>query len=292
MTRIIKKYSLKQAKTDLPRRKSADNKYNAGKVMVIAGSLGMWGAGVLAAQAAARVGAGFVYWSPLVGANLRQQIQFSLKNPDFMWAPDIQEDAKKWSALKINAFLMGPGLKSNNKLDVVFKKLLKEKTRFVVLDAEALNYLAKNKKLQNSLPSSWVLTPHEGELARLMQTTSAKIRTDRKSWVQKAQDKFQCIVVLKGHNTLIANEKYIFEIQSGNAALAKAGTGDVLAGMIAGFLAQGLQSLNAASLAAYVHGKMADDWLASKKDILSLRAVDLVHNLPLTLAALRKEIKS
>lgn len=284
MIRIIKKYGPKQAQADLPSRKSTDNKYNAGKVMVIAGSRGMWGAGVLAAQAAARVGAGFVYWSPLLSSNLHQQIQFSLANPDFIWAPALS----KWRTLKINASVLGPGLKQAQKLNVVFKKLLKEKTKAVVLDAEALTYLAQNKKLQEKIPSTWILTPHEGELARLMQTTSAKIRANRSGWLQKAQDKFKCVVVLKGHKTLVANEKFIFEVQAGNPSLAKAGTGDVLAGMIAGFLAQGLAPVSAAALAVYAHAKIADDWIQMKNDILSLRAVDLIQELPKALAALRK----
>jgi NAD(P)H-hydrate epimerase len=167
------------------------------------------------------------------------------------------------------------------------RQLLKDpKAKNIVIDADALNICAENKWL--SLPSSWIATPHEGELARLLEVSARSIRKDRISAAGKAQKKLGCVVLLKGHKTLVATSRKIYEIQSGNAALAKAGTGDVLTGMITGFLAQGLSSVEAACLGAFVHGLIADRWVQAGNDPLSLLTSDLLAALPQTLSWIRK----
>lgn len=97
-------------------------------------------------------------------------------------------------------------------------------------------------------------------------------------------------MLLKGYRTLIADGTSVFEIQSGNPALAKAGTGDVLTGMITAFISQGLTPIASAKLAAYVHGYIADNWIKSKKDILSLMASDIIQQIPESLFQIRKKI--
>lgn len=261
------KYSKAQAKKDLPVRKASDNKTRGGKCLVIAGSKGMWGAATLTAEACARVGAGYVYLNPTSSGFP------TVKHPDFLI--NTEKNFSKFQAIAI-----GPGGKPSQ-MGKWIKKALKCKT--VVLDAEALNYLAKTKI---KLPTSWILTPHEGELSRLINVSSSMIKKDRVKYLKIAQKKYGCIILLKGHRTLIADAKNIFEIQSGNPALAKAGTGDVLTGIILGFLSQKLDPIKAACLGSFIHGYIADQWI-KKNDILSLVATDLIKALPSAIKKLR-----
>lgn len=271
----LKKYSLKQARLDLPKRYTNANKTVGGKCLVVAGSYGKWGAAILCAEAAARSGAGYTYiFDPKKNFP-------SFKNPDFLLSSNLKDFAA------FHSIAIGPGFTNHSELKKIIFKLAKANFANVVLDAESINMLAKLKTIP-PLPSTWIMTPHEGELSRLLKVSSDTIRADRKKYVQLAQKKMGCVILLKGHNTLIASAKSIFEIQSGNAALAKAGTGDVLTGMIAGFLSQKLDPICAACLASYGHGLIADLWIRSKKDVLSLLASDLIKNIPQTLHVIRK----
>lgn len=269
----MKKYTQKQAQRNLPDRKRSDNKTRGGKSLVVAGSVGMWGAAVLAARACARSGAGYVYVS---SKNFP-----STKYPDFLLL-NPKSQLETFSAVAI-----GPGLNRKQEVRQWIQKCLRNKCTRVVLDAEALNVLSAWNKAPR-LPSSWIMTPHEGELSRLLKVSSQKIKKDRMKYVRLAQKKFKVIVLLKGHRTLVCDDLNIFEIQSGNAALAKAGTGDVLTGIILGFLSQGLPATHAACLGAFVHGFIADEWIQNGSDILSLMASDIVEALPLALSKIRK----
>lgn len=272
--RISKKvYSMKQAKKALPRRTLRDNKTVGGKALVVAGSHGMWGAAVLTAKACARVGAGYVYVS---------DHKFpSVRHPDFL----LLNTKKNFN---FSALAIGPGLSDSDLVRRWIQKCIRNGQKKVVLDAEALNVMARWKKAPQ-LPSTWILTPHEGELARLLGVSSSQIKMNREKFVLAAQKKFKTVVLLKGYRTLVADGFKVFEIQSGNPALAKAGTGDVLTGMILGLLSQGLSSSEAACLGAFVHGTIADHWVKEGNDVLSLMASDLVDRLPTVLKFLRTQ---
>lgn len=273
-----KKFDLKQATKLLPVRKVSANKATAGRSLIIAGSKGMYGAAVLTAKGAARVGSGYVYV-------LTDGKKFDhCKHPDFLTV--VWKNRK--SIPNPLAIAIGPGLGKKSQTWVYLQWLVKSSADCVVIDADALNIVAK--KNVSKLPSSWIATPHEGELGRLLNLPSTWIRKNRLKAVRMAQKKLGCIILLKGHHSLLATDSETFEIYSGNAALAKAGTGDVLTGMITGFLAQGLEPKSAALLGAYVHGKIADDWLHAKKDMLSLMASDLINAIPDTLYNLRMKI--
>lgn len=261
----------------LPRRGPRDNKATAGKCLLIAGHEGMWGAAVLAATAAARVGAGYVS----LYTDLKKSPFTSVRNPDFLTADSRK---KKLSELKYSAVAIGPGLGVTSQTKKYLNELLKIRPANVVVDADALTVLAENNL--GPLPSTWILTPHEGELSRLIQIPAEKIRADREKYVRQAHRKLKAIILLKGHHTLIAADGKIFRCLTGNPALAKAGTGDVLTGMIAGFLAQGLAPLEAAKVAVFLHGSLADDWIR-RKDVLSLMASDLIENMPRILKKIR-----
>lgn len=274
---LLSKFNRIQARKLLPKRKKTDSKIAGGKSLIIAGSEGMFGAAVLAGSAAARVGSGYVIL-------LTDQKKFSsAQHPDFLVADWKQ---KKISDIKFTAVGIGPGIGRSAQASELLQQLLKLKIQNVVIDADALNLHALNKN--RLLPKTWIATPHEGELSRLLNIPAEVIKKNRISAVKQAQKKLGCVVLLKGSKTLIATDEKIFEIQSGNRALAKSGTGDVLTGIITGFLAQGLSPQEAACLGAYVHGSIADKWIKDKKDYLSLMASDLLTAIPQALKNLRE----
>lgn len=271
------KFSHRQAKALLPKRQKTDHKAIAGKSLLIAGSRGMFGAAVLAATAAARVGSGYVIL-------MTDSDNFSsVRHPDFLLMNWKKSKISELSTLSVG---IGPGLGKSKIALKLLKQLIISKIQNVVVDADALNLVAENGLWP--LPTTWIATPHEGELARLLGASSAKIRQDRRGAILSAQRQLGCLVLLKGYRTLIASPVGNYEIQSGNPALAKAGTGDVLTGMITGFLAQGLSVKDSACLGAFVHGWVADEWVREKKDPLSFMASDLLHALPESLARIRR----
>ena len=274
-----KTYTQTKLKKLLPSRKKSSSKIDGGKVLIVAGGTGLYGAGILSALAATRSGAGYTYL-------MSDLSRFPwLKCPDFIVHP----------ISKINKFLkvhhdvviaVGPGLGINLKTKKIIHSLLKSKTKKVILDADALTILSQLKI--SSLPSSWILTPHEGELARLLSVSSQKIKSDREKYIQIAQKKFGCTVILKGAETLIINQDNLFNSTTGTLALAKAGSGDVLLGMLAAFYAQTNDPMSASILAASIHGLASKEWLKEKNDYLGMRPVDLIERIPKTMALLRK----
>lgn len=274
---MLSNFGKPQARALLPRRSETDNKSHGGRCLIIAGSEGMFGAAVLSATAAARAGAGYV----LLLTDLKK---FPIcQHPDFLTADSKK---KKIKDLKFNSLAIGPGMGVSSHSLKLLKEVLNLKIKNVVIDADALNLCAQNKIFK--LPATWVATPHEGELARLLGVSSDQIQKNRIKSVQLAQKKLGCVVLLKGHETLVASSAETKKIKSGNVSLAKAGTGDVLTGIIAALMSQGLKAVDAASLGAYIHGAIADFWLSEKKDELSLMASDLLELLPLVLNRIRK----
>lgn len=272
----------------LPVRGQRSNKSHGGRVWLIAGSRKYPGAAILAATAAGRIGAGYVGLSMSGGSQLLNSFK----------APDILPLAFKRSVLREfhpNAVAIGPGLgkakMAQGQARKAFQFLRKQSQIKVVIDADGLLAIGRGP-----LPSHWILTPHSGELARMLGWQVSQVDRDRDRAAREAQRKYGCIVVLKGHRTLIAapgkatskrSEVRLFRNLSGNSALAKAGTGDVLTGMIAGLLAQNVEPLAATRLAVWLHGHLADCWIASGHDHLSLLASDLIAMLPTVLASVR-----
>jgi hydroxyethylthiazole kinase-like uncharacterized protein yjeF len=260
----------------LPTRKTHDNKSAGGKCLIIGGSEGMNGALILSATACSRVGAGYVY------------VHYDDKKiqlpPDF---PVLKKISLK-NLKQFNAVAIGPGLKNSFKNKKLIQILIKSKMPNVVLDAGALEMLSEMKI--KKLPATWILTPHEKELSRLIKWPTGQIKTHRKQSAKKAYQMFNCLILLKGQQTLIYDTKKVLKIKTGNKALAKAGTGDILTGMVAGFLSQKLSPIDAAFLAASIHGLIADQWVKAK-DHLSLMASDINDLLPETLFKLREQKK-
>lgn len=271
----ISSYTKSQARRDLPQRSNSDNKTRGGKCLILAGSKNMPGAALLCGRAAARMGAGYVF---LFKPNLPN---LAAEQPDFLWQPHLRAADLN----RFHAVALGPGCESLAQVRRWIRLLLKQKVTNVVLDAQAFTVLAS---LAVKLPASWILTPHEGELARLLDVSAPEIRRHRARYAALAQKRFGATVVLKGHDTLIASQGgRLRKVSSGTPALAKAGTGDVLTGLITALLAQGLNAETAACLGAYVHGSIARRWEHERNDVLSLMASDLIERLPADLRRLR-----
>lgn len=265
------------AKKYLPKRSQRMNKTHGGKLLIVAGSKGMYGAGILSALAGTRSGAGYTY---LMMDWLRKDI---LKHPDILF---LKPELKILNTLKVTAYVLGPGIGQSPRSARLLKFLIIKKVPLAVLDADGLNLLAKVGNVK--LPSGWILTPHEGELSRLLGVPSEKIRKNPTHFIAETQKKYGCVVLLKGASTYICDGSKIFISKSGTPALAKAGTGDVLSGIIGALLAQGVSSTFAAALGAYVHGVISQKFLQDGNDVLSLRPTDLIDYLPKILKAIRR----
>lgn len=273
----------KLAARTLPKRPDFSHKGDYGRLLVMAGSEGMSGAALLCAQGASRVGVGYctiMSFDPALSA--------WKETPEFMTIENGR-DPQAWprkQARKETAFCMGPGLGRTEKTRKLLQHLLHEKFENVLLDADAL-YYAKDFF---PLPPSWILTPHLGEAARLLKVSADEIEKNRCAWAMELAKRSGALVLLKGFRTVIAQEDKCLIVLSGNSALAKAGSGDVLSGVISGFLAQGLGALQSAALGAYVHGRCADRWVKDRNDKSALMPSDLMKLVPQVLSEMRGDL--
>ena len=245
----------------LPQRVQISNKGPYGNVLNIAASMFYPGAAYLSSISALKVGAGAAMLAtasdviPLVAAN-SPDITFL----DLGQSPlgTIPKDGLKYlgSVANSHAISIGCGLSTlggtKNFVSAFLQANIDSQTP-IIIDADAINILASTHK--KAFPLNSVITPHPLELSRLLDVDVKEIQSNRVKWAWEASKSFDCIVLLKGHETIIAipNGK-IFINPTGNSALSKAGAGDVLTGMIAGLCAQGASLENAACLGAYLHG--------------------------------------
>lgn len=268
-------YDENYVKKLLPKRAENSHKGIFGHVLNIAGSEFYTGAAYFSSVAALKVGCGLV---TLASAETARSAVSALC-PDIILMP--LNKIKKDVIDKFQAISIGCGLSQNTNAIKTFKnliKLLKDSSIPIVVDADGLNILAKNRKIK--LPQNTILTPHPKEMARLMGINVETILAQPDFWVKKCAEDYSAIVVLKLHKTLVADNKgHLYENNTGNSALAHGGSGDVLCGMISGFLAQGLKPFDAACLGVYLHGLTAE--IASKElTEYSTLASDLINYIP------------
>ena len=236
-----------------PRRKNA-HKGSFGHVLVIGGGRGMPGAAVLAAMAAMRVGAGSV----AVAMHPQYANQPLADFPEAMiYGIDSGEDLQPLLE-QVDVVILGPGLGEDNWAKTMFSKTIASQQPLVI-DASALNLLAHAKQHDEN----WILTPHPGEAARLLNLSTKDIQADRFKASNHIQRQYGGTVVLKGVGTIVdvgATSCYL--CSAGNPGMATAGMGDVLSGIIAGLVAQGLSLQQAALLGVWLHAKSGDDAVA------------------------------
>jgi hydroxyethylthiazole kinase-like uncharacterized protein yjeF len=235
-----------------PYRAHNTHKGSYGDVAVVGGDTSMVGAALLAARAALYSGAGRVF----VGLLAQNTPTLDSNLPELM-IRDVRSLPLEFMA--VAAGCGGGSAIAACLLDVV------QRTRHLVLDADALNHLAQSLQVANALarrlPGTTVLTPHPLEAARLLNTSVSEVQANRMAAAQDLADRWQCVVVLKGSGSVIAAPGELPHINpTGNARLATAGTGDVLAGLIGSYMAQKRDAFSASCAAVYRHGELADRW--------------------------------
>lgn len=281
------------ARDAVPRRLPSSNKFTAGSVLVCGGSRGLTGAPVLAALAAARAGAGYV--TAAVPASLAQILAAKLLEVMTFELPDDGEGGLRRGSARVavqraartGALVLGPGL-GRTPAAVAFARAVAAHAQVpLVLDADALNAHAQDDGLarlrERHAPT--VLTPHSGELARLLALDTAAVNARRLGLAREAAERAGAVVVLKGDDTIVADADGRAAISPGRApALATAGSGDVLAGITGAFLAKGVAPFTAACAAVIVHlkaGRIAARTIGEEGVIAS----DLISALPRALAS-------
>ena len=255
-----------QASRLSPRSRTA-HKGDFGHVLVIGGELGYAGAALMAAEAAARSGAGLVS----VATRLSHAAQFSARRPELMCHGVEQTEALTPLLQKATVVAIGPGLAQTSWSMAMFDRVLQSNLPLVV-DADALNLLAAEPMQRDN----WVITPHPGEAARLLRISSRQIQQNRFQAAADLQRRYGGVVVLKGAGTLVvgASERPPAVCSEGNPGMASGGMGDLLTGIIASLVAQGEDMEDAASMGVCLHGAAAD--LAAREGERGMLAEDLM----------------
>jgi hydroxyethylthiazole kinase-like uncharacterized protein yjeF len=257
-------------------RNRFSHKGSFGHALIAAGSRGKMGAAVMAASACMHSGCGLVTCHIPASGNVIMQTAL----PEAMCISDEEEDFLSQPVKELenyNAIGAGPGIGKDKKTAGFIRKLLKRSRSPLVLDADALNILSEDHELIESIPVGSILTPHPKEFDRLFgehQNNFERIDTA----IERAA-KMDVVIVLKGHHTLITFKGFAFFNNTGNAGMAKAGSGDILTGIITSLLAQGYLPEQAAQLGSFIHG-MAGDHAAAALTQEFMTASDIVNYLP------------
>jgi NAD(P)H-hydrate epimerase len=269
----------------LPPRPADAHKGTFGKVLVVAGSLGMSGAAVLAGSAALRGGAGLVQVAvPDAVAGI-----VAAGNPCYMTVLLPADVAGRLARIALprllelveaaSAVAVGPGLGQGEEVSDVVRGLVRQTGVPLLLDADALNVLGPDPAVLKERPAPTVLTPHPGEFARLTGTDTRSVQADRAGRARAFAEAFGVVLLLKGAGTVVTDGRQVYVNTTGNPGMATGGSGDVLSGLLGALLATGLEAFSAAVLGAYVHG-LAGDRARDVRGETSLIATDLVDFLP------------
>jgi len=274
----------------LPARPADAHKGHFGHLLLVAGRLGRAGAAALGAMAAVRAGAGLVTVAtpvPAVGP-IQSRVPEAMVDP----LPAGEDGAASGEGIeaslgKATAVAVGPGLGLGEGPKRLLFRILERWDGPLLLDADALTLLAGQAHLLRQRKALTVLTPHPGELGRLLGVTSAQVQQDRPQAARSAAQSTGAVVLLKGYNTLIAGpEGPILVNPTGTTGLASGGAGDVLTGVVGAYLAQGVEAKGAAALGAFLHGRAAQ--LASRRFPGAVPASVVARWLPRAEAALRE----
>lgn len=281
-----------QARALLPNRPPDAHKGSCGTVLVLAGSIGMTGAASLTALAALRAGAGMVYLGipeslgDIMETKLTEVITKPLPETRTRTLSMAGFDKIRNLLTKADVLAVGPGLSAHPETAELVGLVLSQATMPAVIDADAINSAASRPETLYDVKTSLILTPHYGEMSRLLRRDVSLIKADPMAAAGEAAEHFCQTVVLKGAPTVIAQPKGALWINpTGNAGMATAGSGDVLTGLLAGLLAQGLKTTEAARLGVYLHG-LAGDLAAEEMTQYSMLAGDILKNLPRAFARL------
>lgn len=257
-----------------PKRRRAAHKGDNGHVLVAGGDEGMAGAVMMAGTAAYRAGAGLV----TVVTHPNHAPALAGRQPELIVAGVANEGQWRWWSRRATVLALGPGLGEGVFGQTLWRQAIE--SRFpLVFDADALNILAYDPFRRDD----WVLTPHPGEAARLLNCSPAEVQADRFQAARKLVERLGGVCVLKGAGTVIARGGELAVCDRGNPGLATGGTGDILTGVIAGLLAQGLSAWDAARLGVWLHASAGD--AAAAQGEIGLMATDLLPHIRMLMNA-------
>lgn len=249
-----------------PRTKNS-NKYTFGHALLIVGSSNKMGAAAIASKACLRSGVGLL--TVLIPKKEKLVLQVAIPEAMLEFREDSILNVEKYAAIGIGC---GIGITASSKK--IISQLLSHAKIPLVLDADALHLISLRKKLLKSLPPNTILTPHAGEFDRLFGIHQTQ--EERTETAKQMAKQYDIIIVLKGDETKVACKEKIYINKTGNAGLAKAGSGDALTGIIVSLLAQGYTPFDAATLGVYIHGLAADHCLATQS-MESMLITDVIN---------------
>lgn len=283
-TGYAKTIDFDDVKDCFPKTDKNANKGSLGHLLNICGSYKMFGAGVIASQAALRSGAGLVKLVmprsayPLMASHLIQPIFLPVSdNSDGTFSAQAEDEIiseLSWA----DSVVIGCGIGCNEDTREITRAVLKNSISPIILDADGINSITMRISILKDIKAPIVLTPHPGEMARLISKTAAEVQEDRIGIAKRFAEENHVILVLKGANTVVTDGKEVFVNMTGNSSMAMGGTGDMLSGMIGAFAAQGIALFEAAKCAVFIHGACGD--AASKS--LSRRGItvsDMIEQL-------------
>ena len=279
----------------LPRRSPDAYKNKAGTVQVIAGAVGFTGAAMLTGKSVLRSGAGLCYLSIPKSLNvifesaLAEVITQPVEDKGAGYLQKSQLEKVLADAKDKDIIAIGPGLGQAKETGDLVHELLRTLEKPLVLDADGLNHCAGKTELFSDYQGDLVLTPHPGEFSRLTNLPVNEIVNNRVDVVREYARKWNCIIILKGApTTTAAPNGRVYINSTGNAGMATAGSGDVLTGIVAGLMAQGIGAEQAAVAAVYVHG-LAGDMAADEFGQFGMMAGDILYKTPMALKTLAGE---
>ena len=264
----------------LPDRKADSHKGDYGKILLLCGSRGYTGAAYLAAMGALRSGAGLVYLGvpesiyAIEAVKLNEAVVLPLHDEGGKLSVSALPELRTLLS-KMDAVLIGCGLGQSEGTMAVLETVLREFSGPMVVDADGINLLAKHMDILRERHAPTILTPHAGEFARLGGDTAG----DRITMTERFAREYGCILLLKGHETVISDGKETYVNQTGNPGMAVGGSGDLLSGIIVSLLGQGIEPLTAAACGAWLHGK-AGDLCAAEIGQYGMLPTDMVEVLP------------
>ncbi|MGL4991940.1 MAG: NAD(P)H-hydrate dehydratase [Sarcina sp.] len=255
----------------IPVRGLKGHKGSYGKVLVVAGSNGFSGAAYISSNSAVKSGSGLV---TLCTDSLTQKI-VSSKAVEFMTC-DYHEYRFKKLLSTYDCVAIGMGLGDSESTLSILKDVILNHEKVIIIDADGINVLRDNKDLLNKTKAKIIITPHVGEMARLLNCEIPYINENRIQCAKMLAKDFNIIVLLKGHNTVITDGEYVYINPTGNSAMASGGMGDCLTGIILSLVGQGIKPIDACIAGAYIHGYIAQEL---SKDLYTVQASDIMENI-------------
>ncbi len=275
----------KSFKPKFEKRNPLSNKGDYGKVLSICGSKKYPGAAFFAASGAVRIGAGLVTCAfpesayPAIASKLNEPIMLPLPCCEEGFLARGAVDALLENAKKSDCTLIGCGLGQTLGTASVAEEFFEKSECPLVIDADGINLISANINMLEAVRGRAIITPHPGEMARLLKLSVQQVQDNRVILAKALAKQFGITVVLKGANTVVSDGKQVYVNRTGNAGMARGGSGDLLAGMITGLIAQGFEPMQAAVTGVYIHGTVGD--IAAKKlSETGMTPTDMIKILP------------